>query len=61
VASAAACQRRRARNLKGAGDSSSAMTERVAVTVTAHGAAAGCGYRTRQVAAVSGVAGVGIA
>jgi len=37
------------------------MTERVAMTVTTHGAVAGIGYRPPPVAAGSAVAGMGIA
>jgi len=37
------------------------MTERVAMTVTTHGAVAGIGYRPPRVAACSAVAGMGIA
>lgn len=53
--------RRHAQHKQGAGRSSFAMTERVAMTVTTHGAVAGIGYRPPRVAACSAVAGMGIA
>lgn len=53
--------RHHAQHKQGAGRSSFAMKERVAMTVTTHGALAGIGYRPPPVAAGSAVAGMGIA